>query len=232
MAELATELRRTPPAAESPQVEELWLLLTAAVGRFLRHHRRHLGPLADEDLEDLTTQKSLDLLERIDASRWEPDPTTPEVVAGYVSSCVRNAVVDHLRRESRSQELLQPDGEPQAEERLADLQSRVEDPSLEVERTAFAQALRDCVSGLRPRARTIWMLRVFYEMRSKIIADHPEVRLKPGHVDVILHDCRRKVSECMDAKGLQARDMPPGCYAALWQAFRLPSESGADGHGS
>ncbi len=210
-------------------MEELWLLLSAAVARFLSHHRRHLGALAEEDSEDLITQKSLDLLQRIDACTWEPDPRKPEVVAGYVSSCVRNAIVDFLRHKSRTQELLQPDGEPQAEERLADLQTRVEDPSMEVERLAFAHALRDCAELLQPRHRTIWMFRVFYEMRSKVIANHPEVQLKPGHVDVILHECRKRLTECMASKGLRAQDMPRGCYATLWRAFRL-SPDGKAGH--
>ena len=164
LAELGLEFRQRRPADDAELMEELWLLLTAAVTRFLRHHRRNLPPLSEEDGEDLVTQKSLELLERIDSSTWEPDPAAPEVVAGYVSSCIRNA--------------------------------------------------------LQPRHRTIWIFRIFYELRTKAIADHPEIGLKPGHVDVILHQCRQKVTECMAAKGLQARDMPPGCYAALWRAFR------------
>ena len=61
------------------------------------------------------------------------------------------------------------------------------------------------------------------DLPSKEIAVHPEVQLKPGHVDVILSRCRDQIRNCMGASGLEERELPPGTYAELWERLRGPA---------
>ena len=98
-----------------------------------------------------------------------------------------------------------------------------------VKRGEYAAALCGCAERLKPRSRSIWLLRVLFELPSKQIATHPEVTLNPGHVDVILQRCRQIIRDCMQKLGYEPRDMPPGTFAELWKAFRL--ESSLETHG-
>ena len=89
------------------------------------------------------------------------------------------------------------------------------------ESKAYAEALKRCAETLENRARTIWLFRVFYEMSSKEISTHPEVRIKPGYVDVILQRVRDSLRECMRRKGHDTHQLPTGVFVELWRAFRM-----------
>ncbi|NNE43225.1 MAG: hypothetical protein HKN12_03380, partial [Gemmatimonadetes bacterium] len=101
--------------------------------------------------------------------------------------------------------------------------ARAERPEDRLERRRFAESLRDCAGQLTARDRTVWFFRVFYDLSSREIAGHPEVGLKAPHVDVILQRCRQAVRKCMDGKGYQPGDLPPGTFSELWAAFRAPA---------
>ena len=100
------------------------------------------------------------------------------------------------------------------------LQYVPESPDVQAERKAYVTALQQCVQKLERRARLIWFLRVLCELRSQEIARHPTIRLKPSHVDVILHRVRREVRDCMARRGYAPEDMPTGTFVELWRAFR------------
>jgi hypothetical protein len=58
-------------------------------------------------------------------------------------------------------------------------------------------------------------------MPSKEIALHPEVKLKIGHVDVILQRSREAIRNCMKHKGFETGHMPPGTFTELWLSFQI-----------
>ena len=62
---------------------------------------------------------------------------------------------------------------------------------------------------------------MFYDMSSKEIASHPEVCLKPNHVDVILLRARQLITKCMRSRGYEPGDALPGTFVELWKAFRV-----------
>jgi DNA-directed RNA polymerase specialized sigma24 family protein len=81
----------------------------------------------------------------------------------------------------------------------------------------FIASLRDCLRQVQPRARRIWFLRVFYEMSTRAIAQHPTVMLRIGHIDVIMQRTRDSIRACMHSKGFEPGDMPAGTFTALWE---------------
>jgi RNA polymerase sigma factor (sigma-70 family) len=187
----------------------------------MRVQSRRLGYVAEADLDDIASQKALELLRRFDQEGWSLADGAPGEVRAFLARVARNGLVDHLRRTGRRAEEtldevreLRTDDLPGSSEELAA-------PDARVERSRFVDALVDCAGRLKPRDRTVWIFRAFYGMSSKEIARHPEVRLKPAHVDVLLKRVRDSLRACMKQKGYVPGDMPPGSFAAIWAAFRL-----------
>lgn len=140
---------------------------------------------------------------------------------GFLSTIARNGLVDVLKSNQRW-----VTAEPQeidATERVVTERAPAIDPGVRHESEVFAGELRDCVENLAPRSRRIWFFRVFYDMPSKLIAAHPGIGLKAGHVDVVLQRARKAVRACMEKKGYNPEDMPPGTFVAMWRTFGLTS---------
>jgi RNA polymerase sigma factor (sigma-70 family) len=212
---------------------QLWVLLHLGLSRFLSFHASRSGGPTREDLEDIASQKALDLLAAVESGAWVLAGREGPEIAGYLAAVARNGIVDHARRAGRRREVAEPDesGDRTAGERTS---TAVERPESGIERREFARALAACVDALAPRARTIWFFRTFYELPSKRIATHPEIGLKPAHVDVILQRCREAVRECMQRKGQSAAELPPGTFLELWRMFHaegsapIPAEASID----
>jgi DNA-directed RNA polymerase specialized sigma24 family protein len=95
-----------------------------------------------------------------------------------------------------------------------------------VDGDAYARAMVSCLSSLTERARLVWFLRVFYELKSAVIAKHARVQSNSAAVDTMLMRCRERLRECMTGRGLDPARMPAGTFAALWEV--VFDESGRD----
>ncbi len=221
---LCRDLRQaTSDASRQPLRAELWLLLNLALRRFLVCHATRVAGAQPEDLQDIASQKALELLASAESGTWEPTDRTGSEVAGYLSAVAFNSLVDHARRTARwnttasrhptAHELDEPPADPEA------LASSEAEPCSGVECREFVHALHGCVEELQPRTRRIWFFRVFYDMTSKEIAAHPEVGLKAPHVDVLLQRCRQIVRSCMKNKGHDDTGLPSGTFVELWKTF-------------
>lgn len=201
---------------------ETWLLLRAALIRSLERQARRSARVRREDLEDLASDKSLELVLAAESGKWRVEDRTPGEIAGYLTSVARNALVDHVRRCGR----LTRDAEPEPP-------AGPERPDVVTERREFSVALQECVEKLATRSRLVWLFRAFCGMSAREIAAHPEVNLKPGHVDVMLHRTRHLVGDCMRRKGFKSTDIPPGTFVELWKFFRMrtPAIDGGAGDG-
>ena len=207
----------TEPRARGESLARLWLLLNAALRKYLRIHAGRYGAVDWEDLQDIASEKSLEIIRKLDHGQWDPTASKPAQLCSFISTLARNGLVDHLRViESKRHGGV---GRAAGAERVA-REYQEASGDVAVDRDRFTQALRDCVSQLKPKTRTIWFLRVLLEMPSKKIAHHPEVGLNSAAVDVTLARCRNKVRKCMQAKGFDPHDMPPGTFTTLWEAFR------------
>ena len=214
---LADTLRNHSGGAQRQRAfEEAWLLLHSAVLGSARRHLARVGTLDPADLDDLASEKALDLLRRLESGAWDPTGRKPAEVAGFVSTVARNGLVDLFRLRGRT--LPELDETDEAVEPAA-----TRPPEAPEDRTArreFAEALRECAANLTPRDRLCWFLRAFYEFPTQDIARHREVGLKPSHVDVILSRVRKQLTECLSGKGWTSADLPPGTFTVLWGAFR------------
>jgi RNA polymerase sigma factor (sigma-70 family) len=197
--------------------------------RYLRLHGGRLGWVSEEDREDIAAQKSLELLGQIDSTRWQPNSLDREAIQGYLSTVARNGLVDRLRERGRQGVMAAPE---EAEGSFPDRDgARQIAPDAPVACEEFAGALRECLDRLRPRAKRVWFLRVFFELASKEIAAHPEVRIRTTHVDVELARARASIRSCMQQKGFQSQDLPAGTFATLWESLRLFGKVGGAGRG-
>ncbi len=224
LAELCLEFRDSP-SEKTLEVarSEAWELLNASISKYLRIHCARLGAVSREDLEDIAAEKSLDLLCKAESGVWDISSRPASDIRGFLSKVARNGLVDVLRQAGRRVEPQDGDrpewdvGETAEETTLGTSDS----PDALIERREFAGALRRCAENLNPRSRRIWFFRVFFNLSSREIAAHPEIRLKGTHVDVLLQRTREAVRDCMRKRGFDPGDMPPGVFVELWKAFRL-----------
>jgi RNA polymerase sigma factor (sigma-70 family) len=220
MQALCRDLERTrgsPPAAALRR--EIWQILYFSLLRYTRYHAARFGQTAKIDPEDIASQKSLELISNIDMCRGRFLELNAGEMPGFLSTIARNGLVDVMKSKQRWK-TAEP-REIDAAERAVPERAPAIDPGVKHESEAFAGELRDCVENLAPQSRRIWFFRVFYEMPSKVISAHPGIRLKVGHVDVVLQRARRAVRACMEKKGYNPEDMPPGTFVAMWKLFGL-----------
>jgi RNA polymerase sigma factor (sigma-70 family) len=198
--------------------EQTWLVLHGAITLRLRQAAAQFYGVGPEDIEDLAATKALDLLLRAENGSWDIDGRSGEEIQGYLRSAARNAIVDLLRARGRllttddiDREVVRDTG--------AGRPAPVEAPELAVENREFARTLRECAEKLAPRSRRAWFFRVFYDFSAREIAEHPDMRLKPSHVDVILQRARQAIGDCMSGRGFASRDLCPGAFVELWESF-------------
>lgn len=224
LKELCVTLRDSVDEFARDQVRtEAWLLLNSAIMRYLRYHVTRFGQVGSEDLQDIASQKSLDLMCRAESGSWDISRRLPSEIAGFLSTVARNGLVDVLRKSGRYVEHQQEDRTDLDRDGVQPRQvvHSSDPPDLHLQRREFAMALRRCADKLDPRSRLVWFFRVFYDMSSKQIGGHPEIRLKASHVDVLLQRARHAIAKCMQGQGFDRYDIPPGTFVALWKAFRL-----------
>jgi RNA polymerase sigma factor (sigma-70 family) len=235
LREVSHELRSAPAgAARDRALEETWLLLESAISRYARFHSSRLGSVPREDLEDLSSQKSLDLLRRLEVGEWDMAGRTPSEITGFLSKVARNGLLDLLRERRRRVEPKESDPEqphapsPEPMDRADGIVGE-NAPDSRVSRREFVDALRQCVARLPLRSQWIWFLRVLGGLPSREIAAHPEVSVNRAHVDVLLQRCRKAVRKCMRSRGHEPHEMPPGTFVELWQTVRIvPARSGGE----
>jgi len=223
LQELLRRMRSAPDFdTRNRATGEAWVLLNTLIVIRLRVQATRYGTTAQEDLEDIAVEKSLDLLRRAESGEWDPEHRAPSELAAFLMTVARNGLVDFLRKSGRVEPLAGdagPDEDPRGAAR-APLRASGEGPDADAERREFATALRGCAETLDVRTRMVWFLRVFCDLATKEIATHPSVRLKPGHVDVLLQRARRQIRTCMRRLGHESHDLPPGTFAEIWRLFR------------
>jgi RNA polymerase sigma factor (sigma-70 family) len=225
LRELHSEFILSGGGADSGRLRgELWLILNAALRRFLRLHARRFHGLSRADLEDLASEKSLDLLRRLDSGTWEIMDRTDAEIAGFLSKVARNGIVDLLRRPESRRRAVEKEPE-RARKAVAGLAAAGGiPPDAQVETRGFADALADCAGRLGTRSRRVWFFRVFLGLSTTELALHPDVALETGGVDMLLHRARKKIRDCMEQKGHRVRELPAGTFMRVWMTFHRAEE--------
>jgi RNA polymerase sigma factor (sigma-70 family) len=193
----------------------LWPLLHAAVFASLRAQAGRVAQARPEDLEDMASQKALELLLRAEDGSWDPHGRADHEVAGYLSKVARHALIDFARR--RGRETPEFDDAEAWAIAIAEHAPEAERPEDLLAAKQFATALRGCVDGLAPRARGAWFRRVFLERPSREIASR--LGVNAAHVDVIVQRARAALRECMQGKGHPDAELRPGAFVEIWAAL-------------
>lgn len=210
------------PVDRSAARAEVWTLLGLGLLRSLRQQCRLHRRLSPEDLEDLAAAKALDLMARLESGAWDPSGWDQRRLLGLLNATARNGRIDLMRRADRR---LRLDSSNRNEE--VDTFSQMEwdagDParaSDRAEQREFADALVHCALELSEKSRRAWFLRVFYGLSTREIAVHPGVRLREGHVDVLLQRARRSIRRGIIQRGFDPTEMPAGTFVTLWEKLQ------------
>lgn len=200
---------------------ELWLQINPLLFHYLRIHAPRFGGIPTQELEDLASQKSLELLQRFESGTLDLVDRDHAQLLAFFSGVARNGLMQLIRKAGHGSE---PGTDETPDGSYGHWISKRSTfaPEARAEGREFAAALQECAGKLKERARRVWFFRVFYGMRSKDIAAHPEVQLKSSHVDVILRRARLSVRKCMQARGHDTMTIPPGVAARLWSLFQMP----------
>jgi DNA-directed RNA polymerase specialized sigma24 family protein len=217
------------PAQAEHARGQLWLILNSVIFRSANYHASRYGGVPREELEDLAAQKALDLLTRLQSGDLDLSDREPQQLMAYLSSVAEHGLMDLFRQRGRSAQPIDKSS-PEGPGVTVANPAAASNPEHRVASKTYAKALRNCAGKLENRARTIWIFRALYEMTSKEISSHPEVRVKPSYIDVILQRTRDVLRECMRRHGHDTHQIPPGVAVELWRAFRL-DESGTGAPG-
>lgn len=186
-----------------------WQVLHASLFAAARAQARRVPAASAEDLEDLASAKSLELLARAENGAWDPSGRPPHEIAGFVARVARNGLVDLARRRGHE---VPPRNDEDAWD--APLEDASPGPDETIAAREFVAALQGCVAGLSPRSRQVWFRRAFHGVASRDLA--ALTGLRADHVDVIVSRARVALRACMETKGFCSEDVRPGAFAALW----------------
>lgn len=219
LLQLCRDLRETTSVQQQNRVQgELWLLVLAAVSRYVRYHA-HSSTVDPEDLKDIASEKALAFLQHASDPVWSAGVTHPGQVCSYFSTLAHNGLMDHFRSRRRWVQ-------PSAVESVRESAPVSAQPENYLARRQFVEALRDCTAGLTPKARMGWFLRVMLDMSTRDIAHHPSVKMNEAAVDMMLSRTRKTMKERMHEKGFEPQDIPPGTLTLLWLSVRHELEEG------
>jgi len=215
LAAAAVSLRSVEPSGRDRARATLWRLLHAALFAALRSQAGRIAQVTNEDLEDLASQKALELLLRAEEGTWDPRERGDHEIAGYVAQVARHALVDLARR--RGRECPGPEDPEAWAAVFIDSGAEPVRPEDRLAAREFVSALRECVAALAPRSRQAWLRRVFLERPSREIA--LVLALTPSHVDVVVQRARESLRRCMESKGHHDVGVRPGAFVELWWGF-------------
>ncbi len=224
--QLARDLRESGAPNDAKRIHaELWFCLGVAMLAFVRRSCGPTCPLSTDEVQDVAWSRTHEVMRRAGERTWDPGEMTPGELAAYIAAVARHAVIDAVRKRSRETSVADWERAVETERGIEPASGRApETAEAEVQRKEFTRALRSCLARLAPRSRCAWLLRALYDMSSREIADHPDVAVRPDHVDVILPRVRVTLRHCLAQRGFERDDLPRGAFAELWSAFGRGSD--------
>ena len=193
-------------------LRELWPLVNAAVARYVRLHCHSYGYVDAEDIRDIASDKSAAFIRSLENGQRDLADLKAPQLCSYLSVLARNGLVDTLRRSERTH-----GRDAQSQHSVgAPLAPEADGAEISMRNAEFLRAISHCVGALTFRAQTVWFLRAFLDLPSKTIATHPDVQMTSPAVDMMLSRTRKSLRDCMEKKGFNSDDAPPGTFVALW----------------
>ncbi len=227
LRELCEELRGCSSSSDRQQLRlEVWTILSHSLQRYIESQRSLRSGLTAEDIEDLTSEKSLELIRRLESGQWVVGGRSGSEIAAFLAATARNAVIDLLRHPERRRQAPARETLPApSNDGPGEVAHDSDAPDAPLEREEFIAALRACAEVLQPRVRRMWFFRIFYGMATKEIAAHPKIGLAPARVDAMLFEVRQAIRRCMEGKGQRLSQLPTGTFFEIWKSLHaIPIE--------
>jgi DNA-directed RNA polymerase specialized sigma24 family protein len=194
---------------------ELWLLVNAALARYVRLHGRTYGFIDTDEARDVASEKAMVFLRALENATPDASALDPARVCAYLSVLARNGLVDILRKRGRDRAFALANGDTSTA-----VATPHESAEIHVQHDEFLTATSACVMQLTEKARNVWFMRAFLDLPSKRIAAHPEIRMTPTAVNMLLVRARRALRDCLSKKGFDSGDVAPGTFVVLWDLLR------------
>lgn len=214
-ADFLAELVRFSGTADTDSAESaLWVLIQTALGGYLAYEIRNPEIRRDE-MPGLAAEKTAQLVEQIRRGAWKPVEESEMKIRSFIKQVAHNAAQAFWKkyyRDRGSEELVESlDHAPQKTHA---------DPEQMAAGEELAGRLMRWLRTCRPNHAEIFVMKAFYQMRTREIADHPRVRTSPTNVDTIWNRLRKELRAIFSDGGEGPEQFPPGTFVAflrLWE---------------
>jgi DNA-directed RNA polymerase specialized sigma24 family protein len=207
---------RFPTAAETGTAESaLWVLIQTALGGYLVYEIRNPEIRRDE-LSGLAAEKTAQLIEQIRCGAWKPAAESDMKIRAFIKQVAHHAAQSFWKKYYRDR------GKEELAETLDNVpQTGRADPEQQAAGQEVAARLLKWLSTFRPDHARIFVMKAFYQMRTREIAEHPAVRTSPTNVDTVWDRLRKELRANVGDGGVGPERFPPGTFAAflrLWES--------------
>lgn len=201
---------------ESGTIEsELWVLIQTVLGGYLVREI-HNPEIRREELPGLAAEKTAELVGQIRKGRWRPGDEDDGKVIAYIRQVARNTAREFWRKWYRER-----GGEREMEEPEAARDISPASPESCAAGRETAARLHEWLGGYKPLHAEIFVMKAFYQMKSREIAEHPRVETSPTNVDTVWDRMRKDLRSLLVENGGGVDRFPPGTFSAfliLWEA--------------
>lgn len=226
------DVRFSSPADTDRVESALWVLIQTALSGYLAFEIRNPEIRRDE-LPGLAAEKTAQLVEQIRRGSWKPSEESEMRIRAYVKQVAGNTARAFWKKYYRDR------GGEELSERM-DERPRPDavDPEGLAAGEEVARRLLQWLKTCRIEHALIFVMKAFYRMRTREIAEHPGIRSSPTNVDTVWDRMRKQLRSKLAAEEGAPPGFPPGTFAAflaLWEAEggeRLfPVARGGGAHG-
>ncbi len=211
----AEPVRFSDPAETDSAESALWVLVQTALGSYLAYEIRNPEIRRDE-IPGLATEKTAQLVEQIRRGTWKPAEENEMKIRAFIKQVAHNTAKTFWKkfyRERGSEDLVESlDQTPQ---------TTVADPEQQAAGEQMADRLIRWLQGCRQHHAEIFVMKAFYQMRTREIARHPRVQTSPTNVDTVWDRLRKELRTIIGDGGEGSPQFPPGTFAAflrLWES--------------
>jgi DNA-directed RNA polymerase specialized sigma24 family protein len=226
------DVRFSAPGDTDRAASALWILIQTALGGYLAFEIRN-SEIRRDVLPGLAAEKTAQLVEQIRRGSWKPAEESEMRIRAYIKQVAGNtarAFWKKYYRDRGSEELAESlDNSPQTGR---------PDPEQQAAGEEAARRLLQWLKTCRIEHALIFVMKAFYQMRTREIADHPGVRTSPTNVDTVWDRMRKQLRSKLTAEEGATPGFPPGTFAAflaLWEADGgeglFPAARGGEAHG-
>jgi len=215
-------VRFSSPADTDRAESALWVLLQTAIGGYLAYEIRNPEIRRDE-LPGLAAEKTAQLVEQIKRGAWTPAEENDVKIRAYIKQVASNTARAFWKSYYRAR------GGEELSESLDQIPETVQaDPEEQAAGEETAARLLDWLGTVKDAHAWIFVMKAFYQMHTKEIAEHPRVRTSPTNVDTVWDRLRKDLRSLLSSGEEAPARFPQGTFVAflrLWEPMARGGET-------